>query len=205
MGAPQTMELLIPARKGRALEVPAGAYMKVVDVRGKQVADMIAVCRNTPGEYFSPGHTRSCLASLRLRIGDALYSNLRRPLLRVVEDTVGRHDLVVPCCDRYRYARDFGRPDHDNCLDNLVRALAGFPVNRKRLPEAINIFMNNRYEPDGRIITEEPTSGPGDYILFEALEDLIIAVSACPQDLTPCNGWNPTEILIRVEGAGPGR
>jgi uncharacterized protein YcgI (DUF1989 family) len=124
-------------------------------------------------------------------------------VLRVIEDTVRVHDLVVPCCDRYRYERDFGQPEHDNCLDNLVEALARFDVDRSRIPEAINIFMNNRYEPDGRIITEEPTSRAGDYILFEVVRDVIVAVSACPQDLTPCNGWNPTEILAVVWDGRP--
>jgi len=33
-----------------------------------------------------------------------------------------------------------------------------------------------------------PISKPEDVIEFEALEDLIIAMSACPQDITPVNG-----------------
>ena len=27
---------------------------------------------------------------------------------------------------------------------------------------------------------------------------LLLATSACPDDLSPTNGWNPTDILVRV-------
>jgi uncharacterized protein YcgI (DUF1989 family) len=28
--------------------------------------------------------------------------------------------------------------------------------------------------------------------------DSIVAVSACPQDLNPCNGFHPSPLMIRV-------
>jgi aminomethyltransferase len=41
-------------------------------------------------------------------------------------------------------------------------------------------------------------SRPGDYVRMRAETDLLLATSACPDDLTPTNGWNPTDILVRV-------
>ena len=77
-----------------------------------------------PDEAFSPAHTVSCLARLVPREEDQLYSTRRRPLLRLRRDTVGRHDLVVPCCDPERYRLDFGLDDHPSCLASIQAALA---------------------------------------------------------------------------------
>lgn len=45
---------------------------------------------------------------------------------------------------------------------------------------------------------DEPWSRPGDYVLLRANRDLICASSACPDDIDPANGWNPTDIHVRI-------
>mgnify|MGYP002413607140 CR=1 FL=1 len=47
-----------------------------------------------------------------------------------------------------------------------------------------------------------PEHGAGALIELEVLDDLYLALSACPQDLTPCNAFDPTSMAIRIwEGA----
>jgi aminomethyltransferase len=45
---------------------------------------------------------------------------------------------------------------------------------------------------------DEPWSRPGDYILMKALKDLVCVTSACPCDIDAANGWNPTDIQLRI-------
>lgn len=192
-------ELVVPAREARAIEVARGEILEVVDLEGQQVGDLAAWLRADPREYLSPAHTLSCLTKLVPEVGDELFSDRRTPLLRIVRDDVGRHDLIVPCCDPQRYARDYGRPDHGSCLASLEAAIADRPELALRGEQCWNVFMNNRHE-DGRIVTHEPQHGPGATIAMEALEDLVVALSACPQDLSPCNAFSPTSMLLRVRG-----
>ena len=58
--------------------------------------------------------------------------------------------------------------------------------------------MHNTITGDGHLVTEEPTHGPGAHLELEALDDLGIVVSSCPQDLTPCNAWTITPVAFRV-------
>ena len=46
----------------------------------------------------------------------------------------------------------------------------------------------------------EPLTKPGDHVVFRAEMDLVIAFSACPQDILPINGRNrqPTEAHYQV-------
>ncbi len=56
--------------------------------------------------------------------------------------------------------------------------------------------MNVVQYPDGRYEIEEPISKPGDYIDFRAEMDLFVAISNCPQERNPCNGFNPTPLKV---------
>jgi uncharacterized protein YcgI (DUF1989 family) len=191
-------EVVVPAREARLIEVPKGRVLEVVDLEGQQVGDLAAWMTGDPEEYLSPSHTVSSLAKLVPQVGDSLLSNHRRPLLRILRDDVGRHDLVVPCCDPERYAIDYGEPDHGSCLASLEAALAadGRPL-PLRGEMCWNVFMNNVVE-DGHIVTREPPHEAGSTIALEALEDLVVALSACPQDISAVNAYDPTPMALRV-------
>lgn len=196
-------EIVVPARQARFVNVAAGSIVEIVDLEGAQVGDMVAYVAGDPDEYLSPAHTCSCLVKLVPAVGDAFFSNHRRPLLRILRDDVGRHDLVVPCCDPERYANDLGAPDHGSCLDSLQKAARAFGFPCEIHGElAVNVFMNNVLDEHGVIQTRRPEHGAGATLAMEVLEDLVLGLSACPQDLTPCNDFNPTAMAIRVSG-GP--
>jgi uncharacterized protein len=193
-------EVLIPAGHARAIRVDRGEVIQLVDVEGQQVADLMAWRPDQPGEVLSPAHTVSCLTHLVPREGEELFSNHRRPLFRIRRDTVGRHDLIVPCCDPERYRRDYGL-DHPSCLASIQAALRDAGEDWTPRGElAWNVFMHNRVAGDGSIVTEEPRHGAGDHIELEALEDLGVVASSCPQDLTACNGWRITPVALRAFG-----
>ncbi|RUS47066.1 DUF1989 domain-containing protein [Cohnella sp. AR92] len=191
-------EVLIPPYEGRAVVVPKGHRLCIIDVEGKQVGDFVCFLQGQSGEHVSPVHMRSSLSSIRLKVGDGLYSNLRRPLMRLVKDTVGKHDFFFPACDDYRYKVDFGVEGHPNCHDNLEKALKPFGVKYDVLPDPINWFMNNALDENSDYVIEEPLSKPGDYVMLEALWDVIVAVSACSQDMAPVNGYRVTPLKLQI-------
>lgn len=195
--------------RGGAFEVAKGQAFKLIDVEGKQVADLMAWSRADKSEYFSPAHTLTRNWNVTLNTGDCLATNKRKDCLRILEDTVGYHDMLVPCCDAEAYWTRYKIRDHRHCLGNIREAMekhlasrgetagviSDFPLSGEM---AINIFMKNRIEQTGKIIYEEPVHGAGSYIVFEALMDLTVAVSACPQDQTPTNGWSCTGLSVEI-------
>lgn len=195
---PDTVSLIVPAGHGRTFEVRRGQHLTIVDVEGQQAADFVAVVRADHDEKLSPTHTRRRLGSLFFAIGDCLYSSLGRPLLRVVEDTVGVHDANVPACDDTRFTVDFNVENHRNCLDNMHAGLALYGLSPANVPEPFNLFQNGPVTADGRMRVTDPTSQPGDHITFAVLEDLVCAVSSCPQDIIPGNGLKVTDIAVSI-------
>lgn len=201
MGQKVIEEIFIPPYDARSAQLRAGEELVIIDVEGKQVGDFFCYNKRDLKEYVSPVHMRASLSSIRLKEGDYLYSNRRRPLMQVVTDTVGKHDFFFPACDYYRYKVDFGKDDHPNCHDNAKKAFAKFGLENEPLPDPINIFMNNVLDENGDYVLAEPLSKPGDYIRFEALEDVVVACTTCSQDMEPVNGFKVTPLKMQVLGA----
>jgi len=190
--------LTVPAGHGKTFTVSKGQFITVIDAQGQQAADFVAVSADNLSETLSPVHTRQHLRSLFFKPGDSLWSSENRPMLRIVADTIGIHDANVPACDRTRFSIDFGVEGHRNCVDNLLEGMKAHGVTYFSLPEPFNLFQNGPVTADGRMEVTDPNSKAGDCIVFEALCDLICAVSSCPQDIIPGNGLQVTPIDIQI-------
>ena len=189
-------EILIPARHGAAIDVKEGQTIAVVDIEGAQVVDFFAERAENPGEFVSPGVTIDCNESLRLQIGDLIYSNLYRPMFEILADDVGEHDLLHPCCRPEMY--DFfyhNGSEHPNCLDNINRSLG----ENRPIIRPINLFMYTAVTPDGKIEVRKPLSKPGDRIVLRARMDVRLGVAACSVSESDCNGGKCTPVKVIVE------
>ncbi|PAV29750.1 aminomethyltransferase [Virgibacillus profundi] len=191
-------EILIPPYEGRSALLKPGEELIIIDLDGKQVGDFVCFNRHDAKEFVSPVHMRASLSSIRLKIGDGLYSNKRRPLMTFTGDTVGKHDFFFPACDYYRYKVDYGSEDHPNCHDNLKNALKDYGLENEPVPDPINLFMNNVLNEAGDYEINEPLSKPGDYVRLKALEEVVIACSTCSQDMAPVNGWKVTSLKMQI-------
>ena len=183
--------------QAHAVEVKEGQIVQVTDVRGKQVADFVAFSLADREEFLSTAATRSGNENVMLREGMTLYSQRRTPMFELIEDRVGRHDMLMAACDPRRYEA-LGEPEHANCRTALAEALAPFEVSYDRVPDPINWFMNVAIRQRGELEIREPLSERNDRVVLRALTDAVVAVSACPQDKNPANAFNPTDILLRV-------
>jgi len=181
--------MTIPARRGKAARARAGQRIKIVNTHGTQVVDAWAFSAENPAEWMAMEASRASFLKLAAAIGDSFVTNQRRPILTLIEDTSGcAHDTLIAPCDSARYGLLGVKGYHDNCRDNLHAALAELGVTIPATPPSLNVFMNIPWTPDGRLAWGEPVSTPGSYAVFRAEMDLVVAFSACPQDILPING-----------------
>ena len=174
----------------------------MIDVEGKQCSDFLAFHRRKLESGlergFDPTITRTLMGNAFPRPG--LYSKFydldMDPLVEVVRDTVGRHDSFLLACTSKYYA-DMGYPGHVNCTDNFNVALDRYAIVRRQGWQALNFFYNTMFGTDNLLVFDEPWRD-GEHVLLRAMTDLVCASSACPDDIDPANGWDPTEIHIRV-------
>ena len=186
--------------------VAPGQYIQVLDVAGRQCSDFVALDRRglDAGREIEldPTVTRTLNGSAYPGPGlfSRFYDRQMRPMLEVVRDTVGRHDTFGLACAA-RYYESQGYFGHANCSDNISRTLAGHGVQARPGWAAINFFYNTAVDAHQQLTFDEPWSRPGDYVLLRAMTELVCASSSCPDDIDPANGWQPSDIHIRVYSA----
>jgi uncharacterized protein len=191
----------IPARSGMAVELKKGQSIKIINTHGKQVVDTWAFAASDPKQHMSMSHSRAATLHLSPLINDTIVTNLRNPILTLVDDTTpGVHDTLIAACDKARYEGLGVVGHHDNCSDNLHNALSR--IGRAMLvntPDPLNLFMNIPVSETGGLAFETPTSSRGQFVKFRAEMDCVVAMSACPQDLVKVNDMKPVEAHFVVE------
>jgi len=199
-------ELRIDRATARTYEVKKGEWIQIIDVSGKQCSDFIAFDKEALAKGTVLGldatATRTVMGlshpvpGLHSRyLGSDLQS-----MIEVVQDTVGRHDSFLLACTP-KYYEDSGYFGHISCTENFNQVLAAYGIAPRAGWPAINLFFNTFIDPSGAVLMDEPWSRAGDYILLRADRDLVCASSACPDDIDPANGWQPTDIHVRIYGA----
>ena len=195
----------LDAGYARAYEVKAGQYIQILDVQGRQCSDFQAFCTREleAGREFHIDATATRSMNAAIYPGPGLsakyFSADQMPLVEVIQDSVDRHDTFGVACTRRSY-EDKGYFGHRNCSDNMQAAADPYGISRRRAWPAINLFFNTKLTDGHQIGSDDPWSRPGDYILMRALRDLLCFSTSCPDDLSPTNAWNPTDIQVRVYG-----
>ena len=197
MNAPAT--ITVPAREGRAVELARGDRIRVIDPTGGQVADVFAFCADDLSEFHSAQHTRVWVNRLFPHIGEQFVTNHRRPILTLeADDSPGVHDMLCAACDPSRFELLGAQGWHASCQENLQKAMAALGHDGIEIPQPINLFMNIPVGLDATIGFEPAPTKAGDSATLRAELDIVVAVSACPQDMIPINSNNPTDIVLEV-------
>ena len=193
---------VVEAGKGAALRLKRGESLRIVNTHGSQVVDLFAHNAADLSETLSIQHSRNMWYRLQPRNGDQLWTQLRRPILTLVDDSSpGVHDTLFPCCDAKRYEQLGVTGYHRNCADNWREALGELGITPPPMvPTALNLFMNVPVAPDGSFKILPPESRPGDHVTFRAEMDCVVALSACPVDMLPLNGpdCRPQDVEFRI-------
>ena len=201
----------IPPKKWWSGVVKKGQCFRIIDVMGKQVADVVIFNQHNLKEKHSLGasHTRQMRpgerykAKDRLSVRDVLFSTAYRSMMTIVADTPvpgGIHEVGQGrMCNRAVY-ETMGFPDHDGCWENLSRALEKWGIAPEEIPDAFCPFMNTVHDvAAGEWLIKEPVSRPGDYLELRAEMDVIVGLSNCPEDaFTLCNGRVCTPLKIQI-------
>jgi aminomethyltransferase len=196
-------DIRVDAKTAKAYTVRAGEFIQIIDVSGRQMTDFQCFSRRKLDKGLENALDGTVTRTLTGRayptpgLLSKMFGFDFEPLVEIVQDTVGRHDFFATACNS-RYYDDVGYPGHVNCTENFNRALEPYEVAPRKGWEAINYFYNTRIDDHNQIYFDEAWSRPGDYVLMCALTDLVCVSSACPDDINVGNGWDPTDIHVRI-------
>lgn len=188
----------IPPRSGTAFILRKGQQLKVIDIEGEQVADLICYNLEDSKEYLSSGRTIDYAESVFLTKGHRFYSNRSNVMFTIEEDTIGRHDFLLAPCSAAMFRIIYGDNEpHQGCLGNLCAALHEYGIHPDDIPTTFNIFMHVDIEgQSGKIRVLPPMSKAGDHIIIEAKMDLIVGLTACSAGMSNNFSFKPIGYML---------
>jgi uncharacterized protein YcgI (DUF1989 family) len=191
------MPVTIEKQSGKAFLLKKNQKLKVIDPEGGQVSDLVLFNALDTREKLSSGKTLDFEETMLISKNNCLWSNRSRKMMKILEDTNGRNDFLLAPCSPETFEIMYGHEGyHPSCFENLTRSLKHFDISPDDIPNAFNIFMNVQFAPDGKLSVKPPTSKAGDYVLFEALMDLVVGITACSAE--DSNGGTFKPIVYEV-------
>lgn len=179
----------------------AGERLEIVDLEGRQGVDFLCYSAADPQERYHAPNTIKKAGRIALNKGDVLYSDIARPLMRLIEDTVGDHDTIGGCCSGPSNELLYGVANCPGCRENLLEALAPFGLDRRDIVPNVNFFcdvpVREGYAFEAGVFRPS-RSAAGGRVALRAEMDVICVLSNCPQVNNPCNDGRlgPIEVAV---------
>jgi uncharacterized protein len=100
-----TMKVLreetVPPAGHFAAEIRKGQVLRIVDVEGQQVADLVTINAGNLAEKLSVMNTINLNKQVFPRVGYVLYSDEARGMMTIITDTCGVHDMLAGACSSF--------------------------------------------------------------------------------------------------------
>lgn len=187
----------IEAQHGVGLKLKKDQCLKVIDVQGRQVADLFCADAENTRDSLSAGRTIDYNESVYLRVGSKLYGHSGLELMEIVEDTCGQHDiLVTPCSLQMFQMVNKNKEYHRSCHENLVQSLKPYGIDEWQITSTFNVFMHVLVRLSGKIDILPPLSKGGDYVVLRACRDLVLGLTACSDEGTNDGQCKPIQFQV---------
>jgi urea carboxylase-associated protein 1 len=188
----------IPAGGRFSTRLDTGECLRIVDTHGQQAVDFLCYAAGLPVDRYNAANTMKINGNIYLGKETKLYSDRAQVLMRIVEDTCGRHDTIGGCCSAWSNFARYGVTDTPGCHANFISELACWSLSPSDVVANVNFFMNVPVRQDGGMAIEPGLSKPGDFVELIAETPVIAVLSNCPQRSNPAAGFGPTPIEVIV-------
>lgn len=192
------LDHVVPATTGWSHVIRACETLRIVDLEGQQAVDFLCYDAADPRDRYSATNTVKTQGSAYIGLGTVLYADSGKALMRVVADSLGRHDTIYGCCSEANNRLRYGVAGTHSCYANFAAELAAHGLDRGAIVANVNFFMHVPVAADGSLGVAPDVSPPGSHVELRAETDTLVVLSACPQMLNPCNGYNPTPVRVVV-------
>ena len=191
--------MIVDAKQPWSGLVKRGQVLTIKDTHGQQAVDFLCYDADNTADRYSATNTVKVQGNVYVGNGTVLYADSGKPLLTVIEDTVGRHDTIYGCCSNPNNKLRYDVETTESCYTNFTQELQKHGMDVTSIVPNVNWFMSVPVLGDGSAGVAEAVLKPGSFVRLRAECNVLAVLSNCPQMHNPCNGYDPTPIEVRIE------
>lgn len=192
-------EVTIQPGTGKALELRWGQVLRIAQTGGRQCADFNCFNLHDYKEFIHTGRTRH-LHGLHPTKGDFLWSAppRERPMMAIIEDTVGTNDVLYPRCSTFLFEYQYGLPVHTNCHDIQAEAQREFGLTPDDVHDSFNFVMHTGVDQAGHPLIAKNTAKAEDYLELLALIDVLAVPNVCGAEVMMTSDFELKPLKLTV-------
>ena len=191
--------IIVEAKQPWSGLVRKGQVLVIRDTHGQQAVDFLCYDADNTSDRYSATNTVKVQGNVYVGKGTVLYADSGKPLMRVIEDTVGKHDTIYGCCSNPNNKLRYGVKTTESCYTNFTQELQKHGMDVTSIVPNVNWFMSVPVLDDGSAGVAEATIKPGSFVKLWAECNVLAVLSNCPQMHNPCNGYKPTPIEVWID------
>ena len=191
--------MIVDAKQPWSGLVKRGQVLTIKDTHGQQAVDFLCYDADNTSDRYSATNTVKIQGNVYVGNGTVLYADSGKPLLTVIEDTVGRHDTIYGCCSNPNNKLRYDVETTESCYTNFTQELQKHGMDVTSIVPNVNWFMSVPVLGDGSAGVAEAALKPGSYVKLRAECNVLAVLSNCPQMHNPCNGFKPTPIEVWID------
>ena len=191
--------IIVDAKQPWSGLVKRGQVLTIKDTHGQQAVDFLCYDADNTADRYSATNTVKVQGNVYVGNGTVLYADSGKPLLTVIEDTVGRHDTIYGCCSNTNNKLRYDVETTESCYTNFTQELQKHGMDVTSIVPNVNWFMSVPVLGDGSAGVAEAVLKPGSFVRLRAECNVLAVLSNCPQMHNPCNGYDPTPIEVRID------
>jgi urea carboxylase-associated protein 1 len=191
--------MIVDAKQPWSGLVKRGQVLTIKDTYGQQAVDFLCYDADNTADRYSATNTVKVQGNVYVGNGTALYADSGKPLLTVIEDTVGRHDTIYGCCSNPNNKLRYDVETTESCYTNFTQELQKHGMDVTSIVPNVNWFMSVPVLGDGSAGVAEAVLKPGSFVRLRAECNVLVVLSNCPQMHNPCNGYDPTPIEVWID------
>ena len=191
--------MIVDAKQPWSGLVKRGQVLTIKDTHGQQAVDFLCYDADNTADRYSATNTVKVQGNVYVGNGTVLYADSGKPLLTVIEDTVGRHDTIYGCCSNTNNKLRYDVETTESCYTNFTQELQKHGMDVTSIVPNVNWFMSVPVLGDGSAGVAEAALKPGSFVKLRAECNVLAVLSNCPQMHNPCNGYDPTPIEVWID------
>ena len=191
--------VIVPAKQPWSGLIKKGQVLTIKDTHGQQAVDFLCYDADNTSDRYSATNTVKVQGNVYVGMGTVLYADSAKPLLKVIADTVRKHDTIYGCCSNSNNKLRYGAKTTESCYTKFTNELQKRGMDIMSIVLNVNWFMSVPVTVDGSAGIAEAALKPGSYVSLKAECNVLAMLSNCPQMHNPCNGFKPTPIEVWID------
>lgn len=191
----------LPGGWNRSLPLRRGQSLRLTDPLGGACVALLAYNPHETSERYNLPDTLKAQFTAQITRGHALYSDMGRVLLSVLEDTFGGHDPFGGTLSQEALETRFGTKTYQDHRNDYHRSgrhalqveLAKYRLDDRDLVPNVNFFARTTVDDAGGLVFV-PTTQPGAAVLLQAEMDVLVVFAATQHPLDPRAEWAPRPV-----------